>query len=453
VRRSLSDTEKQHLADAVAHATRAGLSQVSPAELDAGWEKLEQALSDGKYPSMPIVKPYVTPWYLRGIVFVSMILGVGFVADWVRYERALKPLHFALEGASVGPEESIQAGADTPAQLVFSDQSRVRLAPTAKVSVLSMDAHGARVALANGDLDVSVKPRQGASWRFEAGPFTVSVKGTAFHLGFDAHRGRLGLQMQEGVVEVAGPSRDRKLTLRAGESLELFSAEPSVTTEHGRGGAPDTLALVTEPPSSSLSNPEATVPAARPSATASQPTATTTRSALHRARPKSAEPSPDGPRLELWSKLIAGGEFGAVVKDAEDRGIDATLARASAAELTSLADAARYTRRYDMARQALLQLRDRFPSSGRSRDAAFFLGRLAETTKSAPSSAAVAWYDTYLREAAAGSYAGDALGREIVLLSRMDRDRARGAARQYLERFPRGSQAELARSLVQSAAE
>ena len=141
-----------------------------------------------------------------------------------------------------------------------------------------------------------------------------------------------------------------------------------------------------------------------------------------------------------------------MVKDAEARGLDVTLAQASAAELTSLADAARYVRRDNVARRVLLRVRERFAGTNRSSDAAFFLGRLAEADPAA-AGAAQTWYETYLREAAQGPYAGEALGREIVLYSHTDRERARRVARQYLEAFPRGSHAELARSLLQSAAE
>lgn len=451
MRRGLSDGEKQHLADVVAHAARTGLSQVSPDQLAGGWQKLEQALSDGKYPSVPIVRPYITPWYLRGIVFVSMILGVGFVADWAKYERALKPLHFALEGAAVAPDESIQAGADTPAQLVFSDESRVRLAPAARVSVVSMDGHGARVALANGDLDVSVSPRKGASWRFEAGPFAVAVKGTAFHLGFDAKHGRFDLRMRDGVVEVTGPSRDRTLTLRAGESLELFASRPSANTEP-QGRDARTGAVLSEPQSSS---PTAGALPTNPGlgTGVADLTAPPTHLPAHRTRPRGAEPpAVVTGRNEPWAQLIARGDFAAVVQSAEDRGIDVAMAHASAFELTSLADAARYTRRYDLAHQSLVQIRERFPGSDRSNDAAFFLGRLTETAKASSPATALTWYETYLRESAHGPYAAEAMGRQMVLLSRADLDRAHAVAQQYLGRFPHGSQADLARTLVQSAA-
>jgi hypothetical protein len=150
--------------------------------------------------------------------------------------------------------------------------------------------------------------------------------------------------------------------------------------------------------------------------------------------------------------LMAQGDFAGVVKDAERRGFDATLASSSPAELTLLSDAARYTHRSDLARQALLGLRARFPGTDRARDAAFFLGRLAETPASS-SSAALSWYDTYLDESVHGPYAGEALGRELSLLAHTDRARARKTAQVYLERFPHGTQSELAKSLVQSASE
>jgi ferric-dicitrate binding protein FerR (iron transport regulator) len=229
VRKRLSDVEKQQLVDVIAQATRKGLSRVSSVEIETGWQRLERALSDGKYPRVPIVRPHITPWYLRGIVFVSMILGVGIVADWARYQREmapLEPLHFVLQGTTLGAEQSIEAPADAPAELAFSDGSQVTLAPGAKIVVPVMDSHGARVVLANGDLEVSVKHRDGSSWRFEAGPFAVAVSGTAFHLGFEALRGRLTLRMREGAVEISGP-QDRRLNLRAGESAELFAAEPT----------------------------------------------------------------------------------------------------------------------------------------------------------------------------------------------------------------------------------
>jgi TolA-binding protein len=153
-----------------------------------------------------------------------------------------------------------------------------------------------------------------------------------------------------------------------------------------------------------------------------------------------------------WSDLIAKGDFPAIVQDAERCGLDTTLARGSALDLITLADAARYTKKYETARQALLALRARFAGSNRAKDAAFFLGRLSEV-EPASSDAALTWYDTYLAEADRGPYASEALGRKLTLLVRKDPERAHKVARSYLQRFPQGNQAELARSVVQAPGE
>jgi TolA-binding protein len=153
-----------------------------------------------------------------------------------------------------------------------------------------------------------------------------------------------------------------------------------------------------------------------------------------------------------WSDLIARGDFPAVVQDAERRGLDVALDRDSALDLITLADAARYTRKYETARRALLALRTRFTGSDRAKDAAFFLGRLSEVEPESHA-AALTWYDTYLVEAGKGPYASEALGRKLILLAGMDRELARKAARTYLQRFPDGNQAELARSIVEPQAE
>ena len=432
----MSGGQTQKIVDAVAEATRNGLGKVLPEQLDSGWQRLEGALSDGKYPSVPIV---AAPgrWWLRGLALTATVLALGFATYRLLPPRPPSPLHYVLEGATLGPGETIQAELAAPAKLVFSDASQVRISPAAKLSVLSRDAHGSRIALADGELYVQVQHRPGSSWRFDAGPFSVNVRGTEFHLAYAAERGRFALQMVTGVVEVRGRSYDRALTLRAGETLELFA-----------GSEPKPVAPVPARPSAAERSPSEKIPA---EVAPALPTPASPNGPRHRPLERASA----GPEPRAWAGLIAEGDFAGVVKDAERRGLDVTLASASAAELTSLADAARYTRHNDLARQALLGLRARFPGTVRASDAAFFLGRLAEQpSSSSPSSAgaALAWYETYLRESERGPYAGEALGREIAMLARTDRARAQRAAQIYLERFPQGTQAELAKTLLESPA-
>jgi hypothetical protein len=146
---------------------------------------------------------------------------------------------------------------------------------------------------------------------------------------------------------------------------------------------------------------------------------------------------------------LAHGDFDAIVEQAKRKGIDVCMVADSQTNLAALADAARYTHRGDLARRSLLALRTRFPSADRARDAAFFLARLSETTGQGAREA-LSWYDRYLDETAGGSYAEEALGREMVLLRRTEGDaRARGVARRYLQAYPHGIYATAAAGLLQ----
>jgi ferric-dicitrate binding protein FerR (iron transport regulator) len=417
----MTGKDSQHLADKVAEATRNGIGQMSAAQLDLGWERLANALDQGRGPSLPVVAR--TPRWRLGVA-AAAALALGIVGYRLVSPRQAAPLRYVVEGAQVVADERVVAGPTDPAKLIFTDRSEVRAAPATRLRVASLDARGARVALADGELDVRVEHRPDTSWRFDAGPFSVWVRGTAFNLAYDAQRGRLAVRMLTGVVEVRGPSADRAITLRAGESIELYAGPRSkpVAAAAATGSA---LAASEAPVAKRIPEPSRPVPHRRVAVV---------------ERPEVAVERPS------WSRLIARGEFAAVVEDAERLGLDQVLSSATAADLTSLADAARYTRRDDLARRALLGVRWRFAGTAGAKDAAFFLGRLAEAGHG---SAALSWYDTYLRESREGPYASEALGRQLVLLARTDRARARQAAKSYLERFPGGSQAELAKSLVE----
>jgi len=102
-----------------------------------------------------------------------------------------------------------------------------------------------------------------------------------------------------------------------------------------------------------------------------------------------------------WSELIAKGDFPAIVQDAERRGLDVTLARGLGPRSHHPGGCGPLHQEVRTARQALLALRARFAGSERAKDAAFFLGRLAEVGP-ASSDAALSWYDTYLAEAGRG---------------------------------------------------
>ena len=140
-----------------------------------------------------------------------------------------------------------------------------------------------------------------------------------------------------------------------------------------------------------------------------------------------------------------------ILADADRRGRGAALQRADSDDLWALANAARYVGRYLLAEEALSAYRRRFPSSDRSREAAFLLGRLHEEDRGGPADA-LGWYDRYLAEGRVGVGISDALGRKMTLLQIWNRrTEALAVARDYLRRFPRGTYTHAARALVRSS--
>jgi hypothetical protein len=113
--------------------------------------------------------------------------------------------------------------------------------------------------------------------------------------------------------------------------------------------------------------------------------------------------------------------------------------------LFALADAARYRRRVDLARAALLAQRRRFPGSPR---ALFLLGRVEEA-RGGGMAQAIRWYDEYLAQAPMGAYAAEALGRKMTITSKVGGPaKARPVAEEYLRRFPKGTYAGSARAIL-----
>jgi TolA-binding protein len=167
-------------------------------------------------------------------------------------------------------------------------------------------------------------------------------------------------------------------------------------------------------------------------------------------RAASAAPTPPGktPGERGWSEALARGHWDRILKDVDRAGVEATLGRVSSDDLFILADAARYRRRHDLARAALLAQRRRFPDSPRALDAIFLLGRAEELDKRG-TARAIAWYDEYLQRAPKGPLVGEALGRKMTLTDRLEGSaRARPVAEEYVRRFPKGSYAEYARGLI-----
>lgn len=345
---------------------------------------------------------------------------------WHRYLERARPLSYSVDGGRIDAKGALEAGKED-ATLSFSDGTVLAFRPGARGRLKSVGERGARVAL-SGKVDVEVVHWRGAQWLFDAGPFLITVKGTAFTAEWNEVDQRLEIALRTGSIAVSGPLSDEAISLRAGQRLIIFAREKEVRIRD-IDGAPEASAppAVTARPEASV-EPRPTEPAV--------PAAATSASAPSRAGTS-------------WVNELAAGNFAVILQQAEQRGLEAALAEVPSAELAALADAARYSRRDDVARRALLAQRRRFPRSARANDAAFLLGRLEEATQSPE--AALTWYTRCLDESPHGTYVSEALGRKMTLVQRVHgAARAVPLAEEYLRRFGNGTYAAAARALIRA---
>jgi hypothetical protein len=370
-------------------------------------------------------KRSAAPWAMAAVVAVASLVFV--LRGWL--PRPAPPVSFVVEGALVAADGAVHGGAagDRRPIMRFSDGTEVEVGAGARAHVASLTQHGARISLDEGEVRARVVHWERARWLFDAGPCTVTVTGTAFTLAWSPDEERIDLRLENGSVEVGGPILDQPIPLRSGKWLTLRLREHEILIRDIPGGEQAVGAT-----GSSADTPEA-------------PTPTVAETTVADAGPAAAPPAP--PSRQDWASNVASGKFQQVIQEAERLGIDACLAQATSSELAALADAARYTKRRELSKKALLAQRQRFPGSRRAAEAAFLLGRLGESN----GATAVSWYDDYLAEAPAGPYAPEALGRKMILVEKMSgRAAAAKVAREYLLRFPRGTYARAADALLQA---
>jgi ferric-dicitrate binding protein FerR (iron transport regulator) len=344
--------------------------------------------------------------------------------------------------------EWVAAPAEAARRIDFSDGSSVSLEPRSGARVVALAADGARVSLERGTARVSVHKRQGARWLVDVGPYAVSVKGTRFVVAWDPESQLFTLSLEEGSVFVRGPllAEGRAIavheTLRASVAegrLEIFRGGAEVATGAGTAVAAPGEARTSPEPANAANGAAATDPSCAEESAAARS------SAPRREPAAAAEP-------ESWSRLAASGDYADAVGAAERRGIDAVLSEATPAELLLLGDAARLSKRFDLADRSYLAIRARHPGGPESVSAAFALGRLAFDHQHLYVKAA-RWMDVYLAEGGADApLAREALGRLMEALQRAgDLDGARNAAARYLARYPSGPHAEVAHRVLTQA--
>jgi len=355
-------------------------------------------------------------WALAlGVFALGLVVGAPAWQAWttLRYEAH----GLATEGSNLSAR-------DTPADLAFSDGSRITVSPHSTLSVELLGKRAALTRLVEGRLHVAVHHEPDTNYRFLAGPYEVQVVGTEFDLEWQPREGGLTLAMQSGEVRVLGDGNPRQI--RAGETLRL-----PINRE--------------QPREATLAATGRTFPSPAPTAEAAASDLSAVSShAIHPPRPNAVSARASDAN---WNALLNAGQFAAIVRDADARGGERLLETAPASDLKVLALAARYTGRRALSMRAWHALRARYAADATKQGAAFFLGRGYE--EQGDVAEAMRWLARYLAESPGGAYASEALGRRMLLLSKSGQTaEAVSAARTYLQRYPRGAYAKSAQLVV-----
>lgn len=347
-----------------------------------------------------------------------LVVSVG-VSNWMGDARQAAIQFRVLPGTDFGRVGAYVAPAgDAPLDLKFTEGSVVELNPGARARVAQTTARGATVLLETGRAAVDVVHRDRAEWTIMAGPYSVRVHGTSFTVEFDPKTQLFELVMRSGVVSVEGPGISQPVEIRG---AQRFVHRAGVGVEPAEAKVESVI----------KSQPEA--PAA--------PVAEASSSAETHAGPAAAANSPPS-----WEAQVRRGEYSAVLREAERRGIPQVLSTATASEVMALANAARFSGRVGVGREAYLALRQRFAGSTSASSAAFLMGRLMESSSPAESRR---WYERYEQEAPKGPLVAEAMGRRLLLTQTLgSRLEVQRLAEEYIRRFPDGPYAGVARKIV-----
>jgi TolA-binding protein len=429
------EPSSSRILDAIVELRFEHVARPTKLDLDRGLHSLRARAAHQRARGRLIVRSAV-----YGSAALLVLVGtIRFTMAYRHVAHADPALTYVIDGGSVLEGGYLRESAHNGVALTFSEGTKVQLLPGTRGRLRSVDKDGARLAIENGTASLHVTKSEHRHWLVEVGPFLVSVKGTVFTVSWDPSNERFELKLREGRVVVSGPVSGGDLTLRSGQRLlvNLSKAETVITEDltSAANGTTDAAAPDTSADTSVASAVDAAESA-------------TTRRARGAAGEAAISASANPSNERRWADDLAKGNWNRILDDVERAGVDVTLNRASSEDLSTVASAARYRQRHELARAALLAQLRRFPNSQRAIDAIYLLGRVEEARPSG-SAQAITWYDVYLSRAPRGAYAAEALGRKLTLVHQTGGvAQAQPIAEEYLRRFPTGSYAGAARALL-----
>ncbi|MEM9728669.1 MAG: FecR family protein [Myxococcota bacterium] len=384
--------------------------------------------------------------------------------------RAPDTIHYRVGNAGVSNAigAPISAAEGRRLAVSFSDDSWFRLAPGARARVNELTPTGAQLRLEQGEATFYVHQREGTRWSVRAGPFLVEVIGTTFGVTWEPEAESFALAVYEGRVQVSGPGIGTR-QVGAGDEVEVnlgagpAPPEPPTPAAPSAPSAPEATSPAPAPerrtrkrrvPKAGAEAPrrvERTPPApADPSAVEAPEASPTGTSETEDATPVVEAPAAEAPPTPEedppWKDLVERGEYVELLSTLSPTQVRQAIERISQRDLVALAAAARRTSD-PRTTEIYLAIRSRFPQTDAAAQAAFMLARIEFHDGSFEDAAS--WLETYLQERPKGRFAREASGRLIEAYGKAgDQARAKAAAQRYLDRYPDGPHAGLARSVA-----
>jgi transmembrane sensor len=352
---------------------------------------------------------------------------------------------FAVGATAEGRIGAALTAGESPLPLRFSDGSEIELSAdphsAATMRVVELRPDRARVTLESGRATVHVVHRPNTRWVFSAGPYDVVVIGTRFVLAWNPQAQSFDLTLTEGRVEVSGGSFPLPIAVLEGQALQIDPGTGSLRLADAR--VRPTADETQRPPDTTGPAPSTDEPSSdafvRERIGGEPIAAPDSRRSDRRRAPKEERSN--------WLELATAGRYGEALAAAESEGFGKICDRAALSELVALAQAARFAKNRARAQQALQAARTRFAADPEAEVATFLLGRLA--LEGHDYAAAQRHFRDYLARNPRGSLAAEVHGRLLETLEDGGHhDSARSEATRYLEQFPDGSYATMAKKIL-----
>ena len=339
------------------------------------------------------------------------------------------------------PGAWVQADLGETMEIRYDQGSRFTVNDGCAARVVQSGEEAVTIELSRGGISADVKGNKKTRWRINAGPFTVTVLGTAFDVSWDAVSTVFDVRVKRGAVLVQGAGLSQHgVRLLAGQHLAAngrsgdvsMSSPPRVATEMDSSSGDGFVMKRSTGTSGDSAD-----------------TMDDFSSSAHIDRDKRIGKDNLSKSLRHpWMNMYRQGRFEDAISTAEKEGLSRLYGTADVQTLWNLADAARNAHRVGISNDSLVALRKRFPMSNKARLAAFIIGRSAMDA-SGNLSVATQWFQMYLTESPDGPMAEEVHGRLMTVYGRMNRPAAaKRIAARYLQRYPTGLYAGRAKQVL-----